>query len=718
MTIFARLHKASSATARTRSSLAVLIAASLALLAALALAAAPAGAVVTTVGGTTVGLQPNNEEFFLDATLKVNLTNEAEPEPQPETFANATGNPVVHGSNIYAVYWDPTNHYHGDWQELINGFLHGVAHDSNEFSNVFAVSAQYTDRTNVPAYNRESFRGAYTDTTAYPTTGNCTDPNPLTANPAHQIKAITCLTDAQVQAELQSFIAQHSLPRGMNSIFYLLTPPGVAVCLDAGGATGHCSDFEKSEESYEHGFCSYHSAINPGGLPTGDTNSLLYGVIPWTAGGIGDGQLALQDQTKPFWCQEGWFNPASTPIEHAPKSINEVVLQEPNQVKCPSADGFCDRGLADLIINQIAVEQQNIVTNPLLNSWHDSAGKEATDECRNFFAPTTNGSYPAIPGGSGAGTLTNQVIGAKEYFINTAFDLAALKLSYPGIPCLPGLRLEPKFTAPLRVNAGDVVGFDGMESNFTLNAAEHFPPSGPPTTTYATYTWNFGDGTLPLSGYAPGAPACTTPWLSPCAASVFHSYTYGGEYNVTLTVTDTAGDSATTTQNVTVVGPPPPSPPPVESAPGTGSTSKAGTAGGPGAETSSSVPAPLATAAIVSHSLKTAARRGLAVRYSVNEQVAGRFEVLLPLSVAKHLGISGVPAAGMPAGSAPQVIVAKSILITTKAGRATVSIPFSKRTSGHLGRTRKLTLTLRLIVRNAASHPPASTTVVLSLIHI
>ena len=106
------------------------------------------------------------------------------------------------------------------------------------------------------------------------------------------------------------------------------------------------------------------------------------------------------------------------------------------------------------------------------------------------------------------------------------------------------------------------------------------------------------------------------------------------------------------------------------------------------------------------------AKKGLVVRYSVNEQVAGRFEVLIPSSVAKRLGISGTPAAGMPAGSPPELVVSKAILVTTKGGRSTVTIPFSKRTSGRLQHTRRLVVTLRLIVRNAASHSPTSTTVV------
>ena len=65
-------------------------------------------------------------------------------------------------------------------------------------------------------------RGAYSDTAKYPAAG-CTDPNP-----SFTAEAITCLTDAQLREQLQSFISSHSLPKGMNSIFYVLTPPGVA----------------------------------------------------------------------------------------------------------------------------------------------------------------------------------------------------------------------------------------------------------------------------------------------------------------------------------------------------------------------------------------------------------------------------------------------------------------------------------------------------------
>jgi hypothetical protein len=695
--------------------------------------AAPAGAVVTTVGPAKVGLQPVNEAFLLDGPLKENAVNAVSEEPEPFTFANGNGNPVLHGTNVYAVYWDPTAHYHGDWQEVIDHFLQSASRESNALNSVFAVDAQYTDLTNVPAYNRMTFRGAYTDTTAYPLS-LCTDPHPLTEYKAHGTGPIACLTDAEMQTELQAFIAANGLPRGMNTVYYLLTPPGVTICLDGGTATGHCSDFAttgtltEQKESHEHSFCSYHSDVNPGGLEAGDASTLLYGVVPWTVGGLGDGQLAAQDQTKNFFCQDGGFNPASKPAieEHAETSVELApkTIQEPNQVGCPSADGFCDKGLADLVVNQIAVEQQNTVTDPLLNAWQDSTKKEGTDECRNFFALIEGGTYAALPE-SGAGNLFNQTLASNHYYVNAGFNLAALKLNYPGVACLNHVALDPKFTSPEHVNSGDVVGFDGMESNISLGAATKFAGVSQELN-YATFTWNFGDGSPAVTGYAPGASnICAAPSVAPCAGSVFHSYQYGGTYQVTLTATDVAGNTVTVTNPIVVAGAPPPASTssgagPTGSTGSTGSTASTGSTGSAGSTGSSGstgstgtvASVPLATAIITSRSLKTAARKGLSVRYSVNEQVAGRFEVLLSRTVAKRLGIAGALAAGLPAGAPAQLVVAKAILITTKAGRSTVVIHFSKQTANRLLRSHSITFTLRLIVRNAASHNPASTTVV------
>jgi hypothetical protein len=689
----------------------LLAAAAVALLAASLCVAGPAGAVVSVVEGTKVGLAPRGTTLF-DGGLTVGSGEggEVEQEPLAQSFANNSGNPVMHASKIYAVYWDPTDHYHGDWQEVIDGYLHDVGADSNTLGNVFAVDAQYTDKSNVPAYDRPTFMGAYSDVDPYPTAG-CADPQPLQENKAHNIGPITCVTASQVQEELTLFINEHALTKGMGTIYYLLTPPGVAVCLDEGGPTGHCSTFappteEEEEEgeatSFEHSFCSYHSDINPGGLETGDENSVLYAVIPWSAGGTGDGQLMPADETFGFPCQNGGWGTLEGGI---------VTPEEPNQVECPSPDGFCDTGLADLIINQIAMQEQNTVTNPLLNAWQDSAGKEATDECRNFFLATLGGlARPAEEGGADAGSLYNQVVNGHHYYVNDAFNLAALRLNYPGVPCLPGAKLRPHFTAPSTVSAGEIVGFDGMESEITLNSATGFSAGGAPQANYATYSWNFGDGTPVISGFAPGAPPCVNPWLTPCAASEFHAYQYGGTYTVTLTVKDVGGNTAATTSPVTVVGPPAPS----ANGGGGGSTTTGSTGSQSGSGGSGSTPkvslTPVAAAAAVSHSLKRVARSGLVVRYSVNEQVTGHFEVMLSSTVARRAGISGTLASGLPTGTAAQVVIAKALLVTTKAGRSTIVIKFSKRTAARLRHLGKVSLLLRLVVRNSPAHGSASAT--------
>ncbi len=630
-----------------------------------AIATGPAGAVVTEVGGTKVGLQPREEARYWGAYAKSDGLGGA---PEANGAAGSFGNnplhadepgPVMHSVATYAIYWDPQDYYHGDWQSLIDGFLANLGSAGGELSNVFAVDAQYTDRTNQPSTDRSTFYGAYVDTNPYPQSEGCTDPHPLKFGmPLLESNAPVCLTSKQMRAQLETFIGeQHGLRKGMDTIFYLLTPPGVTICLDAGGVTGHCSDFdgtgteisnyeeevatyperlkeyeadkkayEKAQKAYEEekaqlekegkpdkatppteptkpaepkrpasyasytkSFCSYHAAVSPSDPANGDGNTVLYAVIPWTAGGSGDYHLSSEDQTQAAACQDGGFQPSTkpggeldekervksrTPIEQeefdkkTPKEqreeeeAKELGLekphdQEPNQIGL-GPDGSYDTGLADLIINQIAVEQQDTVTNPLLNAWQDSAGQEVTDECRNSFFPAT-GSASAAPL-TRAGTLSNQSLASHAYYLNDAFNLASQRLPYPGVPCMNSISLEPKFTAPNPVNSGEIVGFDGMESDITLDSAINFAQNGAPLAKYATYTWNFGDGSAPVTGFAPGSPSanspavspCAAPWEAPCAASTFHSYQYGGTYTVSLTVTDVGGNTASVSEPITV----------------------------------------------------------------------------------------------------------------------------------------------------------------------
>ncbi len=705
----------------------------LALPVAFMLSAPAAQAVITKVGPISVGLQPRVQEHyqFRGLALEENPFTNYLVGAEPAEYANAAGNPVLHSTNTWAIYWDgaKNNFYHGDWMSLIDGYLQGAAQSSGSLGSIFSVDAQYTDKSNVPASYKQIFRGGAEDTSSYPSS-ECTDPAPLAkvVLESKRVPPTTCLTSEQVAKHLEGYIKEHNLPTGLGNVYYLLTPPGVTVCLDGGGATGHCSDYAGTAESYENSFCSYHADINPSGLSTGSSSTIVYGVIPWSAGSFKDPDFPEVDQTAGWQCQDGSYDPASKPSEQIEKEktlskkekeeyeaknekekaeANEARLlegpheQEPNQQPCPTSDGGCDYGLADLIINQVSLEQQNIVTDPLLNGWQDPHGYENTDECRFQFAPTLGGSAAANPE-TDAGSLYDQTLGGTDYYLNTAFNLAGKLLNYPGVPCLVGTSLDPKFTAPSSVNTGEVVSFNGMESDISLNAGIAYSPSGAPEANYATYTWNFGDGSPTVTGYAPGSPPCESPWLSPCAGSVFHSYEYGGAYEVTLTVRDVAGNTTDVSHTVIVSGPPRPGT--------TGNTGNTSGAGGPGAGAHGGLLAPIAAALIVRQSLRTALRKGLVVSYSVNEQVAGRFEVLLSRTLARKLHISGALATGLPKSSPPQLVIAKAILVTTKGGHSALHIQFSKQTAARLAHVHKIPLMVRLVVRNAA----ASTTSVLT----
>ncbi len=433
---------------------------------------------MTTVGSTKVGLQPREAASVFEGM------------PTVESFNNPEGNPVLHKNETYAIYWDPNRSLSRRLAALIDTFFQGLGADSGSTGTVFAVDSQYTDRSDLPASYLSVFHGAYTDTDPYPTgVSNCKDPHPLEAvdliGPVVAGKHTeVCLTDAQIRKELQTFIASHNLQKGVGSIFYLLTPPAVTVCLQKEGELGkanHCSDHTGSieatgTESYKNSFCSYHSDFSDvtlENMTTPETNTVLYGVIPWSAGGLGDYHLTGPDRTSAYDCQDGgfYFNSetskeeketakvdapeeeakrheeeakkrataeaeetkkqttyeeaykkeliAKTELEEKEAELKvekkarieaekeatekakakEIVArekkeklegphqQEPNQDGL-GPDGSPDTGLADLIVSQIGVQQQNIVTDPLLNAWQDSAGNEVTDECRNFFCCT------------------------------------------------------------------------------------------------------------------------------------------------------------------------------------------------------------------------------------------------------------------------------------------------------------------------------------------
>lgn len=196
------------------------------------------------------------------------------------------------------------------YESSIDQYFTNVAAASGTNTNVYSVATQYSDTTGPIAYS-STFGGAYVDTSSFVSSG-CNDG----ADPV-------CLTDDQLQAEISKVIAAEGWPTGGTSLFFIMLPSSVGVCID--GSSGECST---------NTFCAYHSAFGTYSDPT------IYAVEPYNA------------------------------------SINGCSAGE-----SPNGDD------ADATINTISHEQSEAISDPLLNAWYsaDANGDEMADLCAWTF---------------------------------------------------------------------------------------------------------------------------------------------------------------------------------------------------------------------------------------------------------------------------------------------------------------------------------------------
>ncbi len=628
------------AAARFRPTLAALLALAISAAFLLAVVAPRAGAAVRTIGGVKYGVQWETTTPFV----------------QPATPLSYESGPVLHSTAPYALFWDPKT-TSGGYQTFTQDYLQGVGHESGNLKSVYDVVSQFHDSSGKAAYST-TFRGAFTDTDAFPVTGNCSEPSP-------------CLTDSQIRTELAKYITASGLPTGINPsggptpVYFVFTPAGTTVCLDGSGLSGHCSKPGAGEP-----LCSYHSFTTVSGA------TVVYAVEPLTP------RSGCQDGTGTI------------------KEPNELLAEELNV-----------RG-ADVIPNDIAAEQVAMATDPLLTGWHDSSGEqdEAPDKCRNEFG------HGRLEGLLVGNPPSNQEDDELHWYINDEFNQAALYEGFPAEPCLNEVIEEPQFTSPNPVRSGDSVTFNATSSYIDLGVAK--------------YNWSFGDGAktevncegrVPTDGFTPAE--CTggagTGNPNPVASAV-HQYTYGGTYDVTLTVVDGGGNTASVTHTITVSGPAPPSQESSKEASSTSATqTQTSTSAAQGTSASGSKPlslggstapttSPVATQSVASRSLSSALSQGLVIRYSVSQRAAGRFEVLLASSLARKLGLHGPAALGLAKGTAPQTVIGKAILATSKGGSSTYKLKLAKTTVARLRKLHQVSLMVRMVVRSSAGAAPTT----------
>jgi len=225
------------------------------------------------------------------------------------------GGPVLNTNRTHLIFWQPSGSglmFDPGYIALVEQFLGDVAAASHATSNEYGITGEYYD-LNGPAAYASTYDGAVLDTDPLPPNG-CTEPA-LTAAPGWT----TCLTDAQLQAELLHVISTHHLPHGHTNIFFLVTPDGFGSCTDSSSASCALG-------GSDNGYCGYHSATASG---------IIYAVIPYNA--------------VPGHCQ----------------STN------------PRPNG----ATADPALSAISHEQAESITDPLGTGWINSQGEEIADVC-------------------------------------------------------------------------------------------------------------------------------------------------------------------------------------------------------------------------------------------------------------------------------------------------------------------------------------------------
>lgn len=433
------------------------------------------------------------------------------------------GGPVMPSNTNYTIYWSP-----GGLSDFPAGYANGVdqyfvdlAHDSTLSQasggagrqNVESVATQYNDSSgNVAAYDSH-FGGRIVDTQPYPVRG-CT-------------AAATCLTTAQMEAELSRVVASRHLPTDLTHQYFLITPPGVESCF-----TG-ASDSDCSAGTSGSNYCAFHGSIG-----SEDDASLIYSVDNYVTGvrgcdggyhpnggwdGLISGGLSHEHNeaiTDPLVNRHTGWADSATGLENGDKCGQENGLQVINGRNYwyqPEWSNFIGQCLYRL----------PLVPLPLTASFTTTRISDTTATLTAITDAGPGAKYVwIIDDGSDTIETDSPAITHEFAFFSTTVALTVMRadgMSRGAVgEVVVGAVPTAAFTAPADLLAGDDATFDASGST-TRNGV------------ITDYRWAWGDGSADGSG-----------------ASVSHRFSTPGTYAVALTVTDEGGLSSTATHQIVV----------------------------------------------------------------------------------------------------------------------------------------------------------------------
>ncbi len=145
----------------------------------------------------------------------------------PIKFDNAFGNmdynggPVMPSNTDYIVFWSPNGRsaYPAEYISGLERYFKDLAHDSGGHANVDSVATQYNDLSGARSNYAVTFGGGLMDT----------HPFPKSQCPTNGA-VIECMTDRQLQQELERFVTERHLKRDLSHEYFLMTPPHVESC--------------------------------------------------------------------------------------------------------------------------------------------------------------------------------------------------------------------------------------------------------------------------------------------------------------------------------------------------------------------------------------------------------------------------------------------------------------------------------------------------------
>ena len=290
------------------------------------------------------------------------------------------GGQVMNGAGavvVTPIYWAPTGFsIPASYEMLTTRFVNDVAAAGGSSTNVFSILTQYQTSGSLETSYDITAGAALTDTTTYPTTGGCTKDAGAVYPDGSGYS--TCITNAQIQTELTTFLSNLHLTSDVHHLYIVLLPEGVETCINNanGAASGSCSP---NAADFNASFCGYHS------YGTGPSSAQVYAVLPYavTGGALGP---ACSSQDAPY---------ADTSL---------VGAQTPN--------GNID---ADSEISVMSHEMSEAITDPYLTAWKDASRYEVGDECAYIY-----GDSLSLQGAPGA--QYNQTINGDHYFIQEEFS--------------------------------------------------------------------------------------------------------------------------------------------------------------------------------------------------------------------------------------------------------------------------------------------------------